>query len=286
MLPYLQVFICALFWGLAGPLIKWSELSTFELLSLRLSLPLVLAYIWIRYAEKESVTPLTKALCTISMLSLAGGFLYIGSFSFTSISNVLLLLYTRPVLTTLMASYMLQESIAPRLWGLLIIAFCGALLIICDHEISLQNNDFIGMVLALLAAIVTGLSWAFIKRQSTMGHSPYQILFHQNLLGGIPALCCLPFMISHTSSDIAGISLGIFYAVTIGFLGLILYYRALKVIPLSHAMPITYTELLVALLCGTLYFGETLSLQTLLGGVCIVMSALASIAHGIRSKKS
>ena len=276
MLPYLQIIFCALLWGLAGPLIKWSGLPSLSIIAIRFWVPLVLTYAWIRWVEREKLQPMDRSLANISALTLIGNTLYIVAFSFTSISNVLLLLYTRPVLTTLFASALLHEHISRRLWGLLLLSCVGAITIISAHEISFLNSDIVGMGIALLTALITGFSWALIKKRSHGVHTPSQILFHQHLFGGVLGGILLPYIIYHEPA--VGVSIALFYGLVVGFFGSMLHFRALRSVPLSKIMPLTYTELLVAITCGTWFFGDVLSLRVIIGGMLILLGAVGTLS--------
>lgn len=279
MLPYLQLILCALLWGLAGPIIRWSELPSLSVIVIRFSLPLLLSYAVLRWIERTRPQPITWALFAVSVLTVLANAAYACAFAFTTISNVLLILYTRPVLTTLMASLILGEHVPRQLWGLLLIAFLGVAIIMSEHQLSFADSDLIGMLLALVTAALSGLSWAIVKKYNAASSSPTQVIFHQHLVGGLLALLWLPFVIQ--AAPVKGLAIASLYPILVGFVALQLYFSALKVVPLSRTMPITYLEPVVAVLVGVLCFGEQITLKLIVGGALILCGAAGTIGLSI-----
>lgn len=227
---------------------------------------------------------MSSTMLKVSFLNPLGNFLYIAGFAFTSISNVVLLIYTRPVLATVLSAIMLGERISARLWFLLLVSFSGVVIIVTGHPLSLANRDLIGMAIAFLAAFTTALTWAMIKKRGYGDNSPIEILFYQHLIGGAACLFYLPKVIM--TEPLSGLFVASLYGIFVGFFATLLYFRGLRVVPLSQAMPLTYMELVITVLIAVYIFGEELTLRTILGGVLIVSSALATIYMAQKEKAS
>jgi drug/metabolite transporter (DMT)-like permease len=283
MFPYFQILFCSIIWGFSGPLIKWSGLPPWSVTSLRFTIPLFVAYAWVRWGEGERLRPINRRLVAVSVITAAANALFIACFSFTSISKALLLLYSRPVLATLGASLLLHEHVSKRLWGFLALSFCGVLLIMSSRDLRLGNTDLIGMMLALGAAAANAVGWAIVKKHGYGGHSPGEIVFYQHLFG---AVIIFPLFLSVVFSEPAS-QLGIasLYAVLVGSVATLLYFAGLKHIPLSRAMPLTYVELVIAVSLGIIFFDEELSLRTVLGGLLILTSAAGSMLFPAKRRK-
>ena len=275
MLSYLQILCCAVLWGFAGPMIRWSGLSSLSVVALRFALPTILSLVSIYCFEKGRLHKIDRPILFASFFNAIGNGFYISAFAFTSISNVLLLLYTRPVIATLMASILLKEQVSSRLWCLLFISFIGALLIITSNDITFSGSALLGMLLALAAAFTISLAWAYIKKYGYGERSASEVLFYQNLFGAIVALPLLPSVL--LSEPIENLSIGLLYSLVVGFVATLMYFKGLQVLPLSRVMPITYAELVVAVTVGVIAFGDTLSMTKILGGLLIVISSLSTL---------
>jgi drug/metabolite transporter (DMT)-like permease len=260
---------------MSGPLIRWSGLGSISVISIRFTIPLFLAYAWIKWVEKRSLGKINKSLAWVSVLTALGNVFYISAISLTSISNVLLLLYTRPAMATIFASLFLRERVDLSRWLLLLLSFGGAILVVSSHQLGFENKDITGMLLALAAALVVAFSWALVKRNGYQGRSTGEVIFFQHLFG---AALTFPLLLSTISEqNFMSIGICLIYAVVIGFVATLLYFLGLKHVPLSKAMPLTYAELVVALIIGIFFFDEILSPQSIIGGIFIVLSSAGTI---------
>ena len=282
MLPYLEILLCSIIWGSAGPLIRASGLSTPSVVTIRFVLPLLLSFLALRIVEKKQPKQMSSTMLKVSILNPIGNFLYIAGFAFTSISNVVLLIYTRPVLATLLSAIILGERISARLWLLLLVSFSGVVIIVTGHPLSLANRDLIGMAIAFLAAFTTALTWAMIKKRGYGDNSPIEILFYQHLIGGAACLFYLPKVV--ISEPLSGLFVASLYGIFVGFVATLLYFRGLRAVPLSQAMPLTYMELVITVVIAVFVFGEELTSRTIFGGMLIVSSALATIFMAQKEK--
>ncbi len=275
MIPYLEILACAIIWGSAGPLIRWSGLPTASTMSIRFVIPLLLSFSALKFIEKRPVKRMSPTMIWVSILNPIGNLLYIAAFAFTSISNVLLVLYTRPVLATILAALMLGEHVSARLWFLLSVSFSGVLLILSAHPLSLEDSDIVGMAIAFSAAFATAFIWALIKRRGYGDNTPNEILFYQHLVGGI--VCC--FYLPHVilTEPAGGLLIASIYGILVGFVSTSLYFRGLRTVPLSRAMPLTYMELIITVIIAVTFFKETIGWRSVVGGALIVSSALAAV---------
>ncbi len=127
------------------------------------------------------------------------------------------------------------------------------------------------VIFALLSALVWGTAPVIFKL-GLRGEVPplVGILFH-NLTAFLVALLTVAVLrenLSYPLRDIAVISFGGFIS---GFLGLLLYYKAIKVGEVSVVAPIAASSPLWASLFAFLLLGEQLTLQRFLGAVLVAV---------------
>lgn len=84
-------------------------------------------------------------------LALNWAFLFT-AFNYTTIANAVMVYYIAPILATLMSWRFLGETIDRKTLSLIILAFLGLILIMSGQEISFENRDFVGILLAFTAA--------------------------------------------------------------------------------------------------------------------------------------
>jgi len=126
------------------------------------------------------------------------------------------------------------------------------------------------VLLALLSAVVWGTAPLIFKLGLRGDVPPLVGIFFHNLTAVICAslyLLILRESLSYPLRDIALISFGGFVS---GFLGLLLYYKAIKIGEVSVVAPIAASSPLWASVFSFLLLGEAFSLGKMIGAILIV----------------
>jgi transporter family protein len=127
------------------------------------------------------------------------------------------------------------------------------------------------VIFALLSALVWGTAPLIFKLGLRGEMPPLVGIFFHNLTAAFFALVFMLLLkesFSHPIRDIAVISFGGFVS---GFLGLLLYYKAIKVGEVSVVAPIVASSPLWASLFAFILLGESLTLLKLVGTVLVVV---------------
>jgi len=130
------------------------------------------------------------------------------------------------------------------------------------------------VVLALLSAIVWGTAPLIFKLGLRGEVPPLVGIFFHNLTAVAVAsvsLLLLRESLSYPLRDILIISFGGFIS---GFLGLLLYYKAIKVGEVSVVAPIAASSPLWASLFAFLILGESFSVSKLIGAMLVVAGVI------------
>ena len=140
-----------------------------------------------------------------------------------------------------------------------------------NKEINFANKDFLGMSAMLLSAIIYSSTIVIFKKESN-NYSKFETIFYQNLVG---AIIFLPFIfINQPFPTVPQISVALIYAILIGLIGFGLFFSALKQIKASTASFLSYTEVISAILFGTILFNEVLTWNIIVGGLLIISSTI------------
>jgi len=130
------------------------------------------------------------------------------------------------------------------------------------------------VLFAVLSALVWGTAPLVFKLGLRGEVPPLVGIFYHNLTATVCALLFLVLTrgsINYPLRDVAIISFGGFVS---GFLGLLLYYKAIKVGDVSVVAPIAASSPLWASLFAFLLLGETFSLLKLLGAILVVVGVI------------
>ncbi len=130
------------------------------------------------------------------------------------------------------------------------------------------------VIFALLSAIVWGTAPLIFKIGLKGEVPPLVGIFYHNLTAALFAFVSIILIresLIYPARDLFIVSFGGFIS---GFLGLLLYYKAIKVGEVSVVAPIVASSPLWASLLAFLLLGESFSLLKLLGTVLVVLGVI------------
>ena len=271
--------------GVFGKLAYRLGLSTPQLLSYRFALAAVL--LWLAAIVIRQGLPPRRSLIGIAIM---GGVGYVGqsasyfsALHFIPVSTTALLLYTFPVVVTLLATLLFHESLGWTKIGAVVLAFIGTMLVV---QAQLQAAPPIGIVLGLTSAAV---------------YSGY-ILYGSRLLPGIPPVSATATIVtaaaivwsgfagatgqlavSWTPSRLALLAGFVVVGTTIPILAFIL---GLRLVGPSRAAILSTFEPASSVLLAVLILGESANPIQYLGGAFILASVVVLEGQGWRASRA
>lgn len=166
----------------------------------------------------------------------------------------------------------------------LILGFAGPIVLLGPRPPQVR-----GFSLAIAAMIVAPITWALgsvYSKRAPLPHSPFMATATQMIGGGILLLLIGTFLGEWPHVQLESFSAkswwSLLYLIVGGSLiGFTSYIWLLKNVPLSLASTYAYVNPVVAVLLGCLVAGETLSGNTVTGGILILISvALITLSAG------
>lgn len=270
--PYLLAVLAIIILGSAGAFIKTINLPPVTLTFFRMAIPTAILFAYFTYIKRVTLfRSSVKWLLLGSLLNAARLFLFIASYSYTSIVNAIVIFYTWPVFSIIYSRVWLRESIPKRNQWLLFLPLVGIVIIFSDQPFTTANEDLIGMGAMLLSAIIYALTVIIFKRTS-YAYTGFETVFFQNLLGGFIFLpLAWPVL---GSLDWETYGLVTIFALTIGLLAFGMFFQALGKMKASTLSYLAYLEVVVASLYGILLFGEAVTIQLVIGGLLIILATI------------
>lgn len=264
------VVICALIAGCNGLLIKaMSSLTAGSIAWFRAIVPLLFLFPVVFSKSDPLFKGNYKKLLFASTVNAIRIYFYLIAFIFTSIGNAVVLFYSWPIFVSIIEAIYLKETIKKDHLALLIAAFVGLLIIYSDKSFTFQNDDFIGMIAAILAAFGYAITVVIFKSESN-NYERNQLIVFQNIVG---VVVFLPFLTVLPEVELAHIGIAAIYGFLIGIIVFKLFFYGLKHLTASTASSLMYLEVVSAVLLGYFILEETLTPNTLLGGGLIVLSS-------------
>jgi len=254
-----------------GPFVRWLNRPSAVLLFYGgiVGIAILFTYVVIKKGSKALWPNKYKWLLLLAALLAAVNVgSYFQAYRLTTFTNVVLLHYTAPLFAAMFAPIFLKEKIDKITLPALILSSIGLIIIFIKDGFSMNDLSTIGALFALNSGLFYGLSIIANKKLSTI-FDPSIIMAYQYSVFFI----WLPFM--KTADHILSsreITLIVIYMIIISIFPSILYLKGLKRVKAQHAGIIAYIEPIAVILYGYLFFKETPSSLTLIGGAFILLS--------------
>jgi len=273
-----KIAVAMLIWGSVGIFGRFSGLSGTGVAFVRVSLGFFLLAPIIGLFEGEKLSELPKLLEKRwrpllglgAALALNWAFLFT-AFNYTSIANAVLVYYTAPILATLISWRFLNEEVSGKRWALIGLAFLGLALIISGQKLSLDDRDFVGVLLAFTAALFYALIPNFGR-------------FLRDVEGKLLTLLQLAIASFVLAPFVALQSIGmpVWWAVLVlvvvhTVLALFLYMDGLKTVEVNEAALLSYLDPMSAVVYAFLVFGEVPRVMTAIGGALILLASALDV---------
>lgn len=227
-------------------------------------------------------------VATRTVTALITGITAFYAFGKLPLAQTYALLFSIPLLITILSVPILGETVRIRRWIAVIVGLIGVLIVLRPGHAPLSLGHLAGLIAAL-----TGSLTAIIVRKLGTGERPVVLLFYPLLgnffvNGSLLALVYQPMPISHLGLMAVIAAMGL----TGSLLSILSYRMAEAVI----AAPMQYSQMIWATAYGYLLFNERLDRATLVGSAVIIGSGLyivmrearpgASAHHPVTSDRS
>ncbi len=274
------------FWVLADSTIKMigrSTLPAYEIIAfLGLSVVICLAAYAVARGEARLLWPQNPRFQAVrSCLDLANNLCVVIALRHVPLTMFYILIFTAPMLITLLAAIFLKEKIEARK-GLAIIAGFAGVVIAVNPFGSSQPGDWAGY--GACAVCVTCFSINMVwSRVLTRTETPESLTFFSGMVMIVAGFCA---MLWHAQPLGVRLLAALFAAGAFCALGGICFFVALKHTSAANVSQYHYTQLVTGALVAYLVWHEVPSLSMVLGGSLIIVSGLyiAFVATRVRSE--
>ncbi|MBP1911596.1 DMT family transporter [Thermococcus stetteri] len=273
-----KVAVSMLIWGSVGIFGRLSGLSGLGVAFARVSLGALVLLVVIGLTKVELLRELPiifrnswKPLLALgTALALNWAFLFT-AFNYTTIASAVMVYYIAPILATLISWRFLGEEVDRGTVSLIILAFSGLILIVNGQEMSLENRNFVGILLAFTAAFF----YAMIPNLGRLLKGiDGKVLTLSQL--GVATLVLIPFIL------VQDVGRPVWWAVSIlvlvhTVLALFLYMEGLKEVEVKEAALLSYLDPASAVVYAYLVFGEVPKITTIIGGALILLASALDV---------
>ena len=279
------VFMAGVFWSTIGLGVRMiDEATVWQILLYRsISLSFFLAIvIYIRsrgnLLKVVKATGLPGCIAGLALVGAYSGGIY--GIQSTSVANAMLLFASAPFMAAILGWIFLREKVRKATWLAILIAIAGIGIMVQDKT---QGG---AALLGNLAALGSAFGFAVFTVALRWGRSGDMLpaaflsgIFAVFITSSICLLSGLSFQISVNDTSIS-IVMGIFQVGT----GLVLYTLGSKTLPAAELTLLSLAEVLLGPLWVYLFLNEVATLNTLLGGLVLLLAIAGNAISGARRK--
>jgi len=211
--------------------------------------------------------------CVRGILLYVSLLLWTTGLGYTNMAVATTLACTMPFFMLIFSYFMLSEKISWTKAITTIVGFVGILVITRPFE----ATQFSLMNLLILAAIVMFVLMDIFNKKYVAIENSWVMLFYPALVTMILAIG--PAIIHFESLSQNDILLMIILGIGANFI-LYCIIKAFSYVEASFLAPFRYSELIMSVISGYIFFGETLSFNTLIGIAIIVPTSFVLIKYG------
>ena len=213
------------------------------------------------------------------VLGLICGAIIINSFKNHTFSEIYPILFSAPLILTILSYYVLKEKVGPRRFVAVIIGFIGVLIVSRPGTIHFTFSLFLLFIGAIILALNIILIRKYANNQSSIAFAFYGFLIGSIISGIITTQIYVPAQ----NNDIY-----IFFlcGIIAGVGGLCISAASIT-LESSVFAPIQYVQLIAGFIFGYFFFGDIPDIYEIFGSIVIIFSGLFIIYRqnklGIRS---
>ncbi|GAB4195676.1 MAG: DMT family transporter [Thalassobaculales bacterium] len=229
-------------------------------------LPLAL-YAWYRGGLKAVRTRNLPGQVLRALFGLASGYTAFFAYTMMPLADAYAIMFAAPLFITALSVPMLGEKVGWRRWTAVLIGFLGVMVMLRPGS----GGFDLALLLPVASALLYGISVLIVRRMGPVDPSA-AFVFHGNLIGVAGSAVLLLFT---GALQIAAADLPVFLVMGL-FNGaaMICIVTAYRVAPAAVVAPFQYTQMLWAVVYGSLIWGDWPHLTVWIGSAIVLASGI------------
>jgi drug/metabolite transporter (DMT)-like permease len=273
-----SMFLSTLAFSLANILVKQvSHIPAMEIVFFRCTIASVFCFVGLRRAGAGWKGNNHLLLVMRGLFGTTALFLFFTTLQNIPLASAMTIQYLSPIFTTVIAIFVLRESVARLQWVFYAIAFSGVLLI---ERFDPRISPFF-LLIGIISAFCSGMAYNLVRSMKGKEH-PLTVVLHFQLVGVVAGFVSL-FFSWRTPAGWDWVYL--FMVGVFSQLGQIFLTNALQKERVAGIAIINYSGLVYALLAGALIYQEAQSTESIAGMLIVVFGVLLSVAYSNRKRE-
>ncbi len=205
----------------------------------------------------------------ISSLCILGNtYTFFNAYTITTMANSVLTHYTAPIFAAMLAPFLLKEKLEKVTLVSLVLASIG-LFLIASNGLAINSQHMTGIIYGSCSGFFYGIL-ILVSKKLINSLKPSVILFYQST---VTVMLISPFINQpEFAIEVDQVFMFLVYALTVSILGVTLYLKGLRHVAAQHAGILAYSEPVIVVIIGIIFYSEVPTLKLLIGGLLIIYS--------------
>jgi len=272
-----SMFISTLAFALANVFVKQvAHLPTMEIVFFRCAFGVVFCYLGLRRANADWRGSNRKLLLMRGLFGTTALYFFFLTVQNIPLASAMTIQYLSPIFTTIIAIFLLKESVKITQWIFYALAFAGVLFI---GQFDVRVSLFF-LALGIVSAFCSGVAYNLVRTLREREH-PLTVVMHFQLVGLIVGFL---FTIFDWQTPRGWDWLYLLLIGAASQFGQIFLTNALQKERAASVAIVNYTGLIYGLLIGWFVFGEAQTVESLAGMILVVIGVVLSVIYSKRRK--
>jgi len=272
-----SMFISTLAFALANVFVKQvAHLPTMEIVFFRCAFGVVFCYLGLRRANADWRGSNRKLLLMRGLFGTTALYFFFLTVQNIPLASAMTIQYLSPIFTTIIAIFLLKESVKITQWIFYALAFAGVLFI---GQFDVRVSLFF-LALGIVSAFCSGVAYNLVRTLREREH-PLTVVMHFQLVGLIVGFL---FTIFDWQTPRGWDWLYLLLIGAASQFGQIFLTNALQKERAASVAIVNYTGLIYGLLIGWFVFGEAQTVESLAGMILVVIGVVLSVIYSKRRR--
>ena len=267
-----EMLLSTLAFSLANLFVKKvSHIPAMEIVFFRCLVGAAFCYIGFKRASADPIGSNRISLLMRGLFGTTALYLFFLTVQNIPLASAMTIQYLSPIFTTIIAIFLLSESVRPLQWLFYAIAFTGVLLI---HQVDTRVS-LAYLVIGVTSAFCSGVAYNLVRSLRGREH-PLTVVFHFQIVGMILGLV---FTLFNWESPQGADWVFIFLVGVFSQLGQIFLTNALQKERAASVAIVNYTGLIYGAIFGWFVFAEPQPPASAAGMLLVVLGVFLSILY-------
>jgi len=191
------------------------------------------------------------------------------------LSEATVIQYLFPIFTALIAALIISEPLNKNIFGAILVGLFGVYTVL-GFPFLIDTVEINSVIIAITGSFFTGLAYVLVRQSTKVNEHPLVVMFYFPLFT-VPF--CIPLLLSNWINPSSKEWVFLLLVGICTQLGQFFLTHGYKELPAAKAAPLSYVQVPFAMIMGTIFFEEVISINFIIGSMLVLFSIFLVISN-------